>query len=108
MRSTLCKSIFGGRITTDIDQDTLDQLVGNVFIPECFNVNFKLVEAENSPCLPDTSSRDDCFAWIESLPSYTPTVWIGLDGSAEQIRSKAVAKSIMEKYHRVQAVLSEE
>ena len=108
MRSTLCKSIFGGRITTDIDQDTLDRLVGNIFIPECFNVNFKLVEAEKSPCLPDTSSRNDCFSWIESLPSYTPTVWIGLDGSAEQIRSKAVAKSIMGKFDRVQAVLSEE
>jgi len=108
LRSTLCKSIFGGRITKDTDQNILDNLVCMVFNSKCFNVNFKLVNIENSPCLPDGSSKDDCFSWVESFPSYSPPAWIGLDGTAELIRSKAIAKSVMKKFEIVQSVFSDE
>jgi len=97
IRTTLCKGIFGGRVTQDSDQKTLDNLVEKIFTPKCFDVNFKLVDVDDSPTLPDCSSQSDCLAWIESLPSYSPPTWIGLDASAETARSRKIAQSVISK-----------
>merc|ERR1719354_773586 len=77
IQTTLCKGIFGGRITKDVDQDVLDQLVSSLFVPSCFDVNFKLVDEEQGISLPDITTKDKCFAWIEELDDYTPPKWIG-------------------------------
>ncbi len=105
IRSTLCKGVFGGRITKDSDQSTLDALVSRLFVPECFNINFKLVEAEDAPTLPDDTAFDSCLEWIDSLDSITPPTWIGLDGSAEMIRSKLIGKSVISKVEQVENLL---
>jgi len=97
IRTTLCKGVFGGRITKERDQEILDKLVLSLFVPACFDVNFKLVDADDSPSLPDGTSREECQSWIDSLISHTPPLWIGLDGSAETTRSKAIANSVISK-----------
>lgn len=105
IQTTLCKGIFGGRITKDVDQDVLDQLVSSLFVPSCFDVNFKLVDEEQGISLPDITTKDKCFAWIEELDDYTPPTWIGLDGTAETVRSEAIAKSVLMKIGKVEQVL---
>ncbi len=97
IRTTLCKDIFGGRITNDSDQKVLDNLVSNLFVPSCFNVNFKLVEVDNAPILPEDTSLESCLMWIKSLDSNTPPTMVGLDSSAETTRSKTIAKSVLSK-----------
>lgn len=97
IRSTLCKGVYGGRITNAVDQESLDQLVNSVFVVESFNVNFKLGEADDAPCLPDGSTKDDCFEWIESLPAHSPPELIGLDSDAEAAREQRIAKSVSKK-----------
>lgn len=100
IRVTLSKSIFGGRISKPADQDALDLLLNALFVSESFDVGFKLVQTEETgtvPTLPEKTSKDECFSWIESLPPYNPPTWIGLDSSAEEIRSRLMAKSIIEK-----------
>lgn len=101
IRVTLCKGIFGGRIPKEADQKILDKLVSSIFVPESYNVNFKLCDAADSPCLPDGTSEEECLAWIDAIPSYTPPTWIGLEGSAETIRSKAIAKSVISKFEKM-------
>ena len=108
IRTTLCKGVFGGRVTEDSDQDILDRLVNRIFIPNAFNVDFKLVDVDGSPTLPDGSSRDECFAWIDSLSSHNPPTWIGLDSTAETERDRLVAESVAKKYNDVKAALSDE
>jgi len=98
IRSTLCKGVFGGRIPKEYDQNVLDKLVSSVFIADSYDVNFKLVDTDDSPCLPEGTSQEECLSWIDSFPSYTPPTWVGLDGSAETIRSKSIAKSVMSKF----------
>ena len=95
IRATLCRDIFGGRVTKQVDQEVLDNLVGSVFVCDCFNVNFKLADADGAPTLPDGTSKDECFAWIESLPSHTLPTWIGLDANAEEARAERIAKSVL-------------
>uniref|UniRef100_A0A7S2LKS4 AAA+ ATPase domain-containing protein n=1 Tax=Leptocylindrus danicus TaxID=163516 RepID=A0A7S2LKS4_9STRA len=100
IRVTLSKSIFGGRISNPTDQDALDSLLNSLFISKSFDVDFKLVQTEEPgfiPTLPEKTSKDECFSWIESLPPYNPPTWIGLDSFAEEMRSRSMAKSIIEK-----------
>ncbi len=108
IRTTLCKGVFGGRITDDSDQDVLDSLVNRTFVPNAFNVDFKLVDVDGAPTLPEGSSKDECFAWIDSLPSHNPPTWIGLDSAAETERDRMVAESVVNKYGVVAAALSDE
>lgn len=108
IRTTLCKGVFGGRVTNDADQEILDQLVKRVFVPEAFNVDFQLVDVSESPVLPESTSKDDCFAWIGDLPAHNPPTWIGLDASAEAARDNMVAESAVKKYGTVSDSLSDE
>jgi len=97
IRATLCKGVFGGRITDNVDQAILDKLVARVFVTNCFDVNFQLADADGSPTLPEGSSSDDIFAWIDSLPPHTPPTWIGLGSDAEEARELRITKSVVEK-----------
>ena len=108
IRTTLCKGVFGGRVTNDADQEILDNLVNTIFVPESFNVDFSLVNVDGAPVLPEGSSKDECFAWINSLPSHNPPTWIGLDKSAEAARDQMVAESVVKKYGIVSDALSDE
>lgn len=99
--STLCQDIFGGRITKENDQTILDALVSRLFVPSCFDVHFKLVDDDDLLSLPEETSLDSCLMWIKTLDSYTPPKWIGLDGSAEIIRSKTIGESVLSKVQSI-------
>jgi len=103
IRSTLCKGVYGGRITELSDQEVLDELVNTVFVPKAFDVEFKLVSAiPDGPVLPDGSSRDEILQWVHALPAHTPPTWIGLDSSAEVEREKSVAATVVHKVSLIQ------
>lgn len=108
IRTTLRKGVFGGRITNDADQDILDALVNGTFVPRAFDVGFKLAAADGAPALPEGSTKEELFAWIESLPAHNPPTWIGLDETAEVARDKMVAASVVKKYGVVTDALSED
>jgi dynein heavy chain 1 len=102
IRSTLRQGVFGGRVTEPVDQDVLDNLINSLFVKECFNLNFKLVEkASDAPTLPEGTSKDECIAWIGSMASHTPPTWVGLDSDAEKELEIRKAKSIQEKINKV-------
>merc|ERR1712232_256040 len=96
IRSTLRKGVFGGRVTTAVDQKGLDDLVNYLFVQESFNVDYNLVKGvDDGPKLPEHTSKDACFQWIEGLQSYTPPTWIGLDNSAEVEREYRITQSVL-------------
>ena len=98
IRSTLCRGVFGGRVTAASDQEVLNNLVNSLFTKNCFDLDFKLVPSvSDGPTLPENTSKENCFEWIESLPSHAPPTWIGLDSSAEVEREARLAKSVAEK-----------
>lgn len=102
IRSTLQKGVFGGRVTQMADQEALDKLVGTVFIPQAYDLNFKLIPAlSESPLLPEGTSKSECIEWIASLPGHTPPTWLGLDPNAEEELEARQAKSIKSKIVRL-------
>ena len=71
---------------------------------EAFDLNFPLVpSAADGPTLPEGTSKDECFNWINSLASHTPPTWIGLDSDAEKELEIRKAKEIQEKIIKVDA-----
>ena len=98
IRSTLRKGVYGGRITEVVDQTTLDDLVDTIFVPQAFDVGFKLVPSvADSPVAPEGGSLADIVSWCNTLPSRTPPTWVGLDITAEEEREKRLAASVLEK-----------
>lgn len=108
IRTTLRKGVFGGRITDDSDQEILDNLVNKIFVPKAFDVDFALAGVEGAPMLPEGSSKEELFAWINDLPPHNPPTWIGLDETAEIARDKMIAESVVKKVGVVTAALSDE
>jgi dynein heavy chain 1, cytosolic len=107
IRSTLCKGVFGGRVTAMSDQVVLDNLVNSLFVKDCFDLDFKLVPSiSDGPTLPENTSKEHCFEWIASLPSHAPPTWIGLDNSAEVEREARLAKEVSHKVELVFAGIS--
>ena len=102
IRPTLCKGVFGGRITAPVDQDVLDGFVSFLFTPRSFDVEFKLVDSADGPVMPDSTTREACLEWIDKLPEYSPPTWIGLDGSAEVERDKRLVESVVGKIGQLQ------
>jgi dynein heavy chain 1, cytosolic len=102
IRSTLCKGVFGGRVTNPLDQDVLDKLVNTVFVSKAYDLNFRLVpELLESPVLPEGSSKEDCIEWIGSLAEHTPPTWLGLGADAEKELEARRAESIKAKVKRI-------
>mmetsp|Transcript_41601 Transcript_41601/g.47280 ORF Transcript_41601/g.47280 Transcript_41601/m.47280 type:complete len:403 (+) Transcript_41601:3587-4795(+) len=97
IRSTLCKGVFGGRITETVDQEFLDNLVQRIFVTKCYDVNFQLADVEDGVTLPEGSTSKEIFSWIDRLPSRTPTTWIGLGNDAEKTRELTVVESVEKK-----------
>jgi len=109
IRSTLRKGVFGGRVTQPVDQDVLDKLVNYLFVPESFNLGFKLVvDLPDAPTLPEGTSKEECFSWISSLTPHTPPTLLGLDADAEKELELRKAQSIKEKVDRVAAKQAKE
>ena len=102
IRPTLCKGVFGGRITAPTDQKVLDGFVSYLFTPRSFDVEFKLVDAADGPVMPDSTSRDACVEWIDKLPEYSPPTWIGLDGNAEVGRDRRMVENVINKIGQLQ------
>ena len=103
IRATLCRGVFGGRITSDTDQKVLNEIVDYLFSQASFNVDFKLVpSSEDGPKMPEGNTREAYREWIEALPEYTPPEWIGLNRSAEKEREKRLVESTIEKVSLIQ------
>ncbi|CAB9499374.1 heavy chain, flagellar inner arm I1 complex [Seminavis robusta] len=102
IRATLCKGVFGGRVTASSDQEVMDNLVNSLFTKDCFDLDFKLVPSiSDGPTLPENTSKDNCLEWIASLPAHAPPTWIGLDSSAEVEREERLAKEVAGKVEQV-------
>ncbi|KAL3939676.1 MAG: hypothetical protein SGBAC_005637 [Bacillariaceae sp.] len=109
IRSTLRKGVFGGRVTQPVDQDELDKLVNYLFVPESFNLGFKLVLGlPDAPTLPEGTSKEECFTWISSLTPHTPPTFVGLGADAEKELEVRKARSIKEKIELVAAKQAKE
>jgi dynein heavy chain 1 len=103
IRATLCRGIFGGRITTEVDQKVLDEMVDYLFTQLSFDVDFKLVpSSDDGPKMPEGNTREIYLEWIDQLPEHTPPTWIGLDNSAEKEREKRLLESVVKKVAQIQ------
>jgi dynein heavy chain 1 len=108
LRTILSKDVYGGRISQEIDQDRLNDLVNFIFQPKAFDFNFKLGSSDDAPILPEGNTLDDYRLWIQALPDVSPPSWIGLDVAEEANLSKNLAESVLSKFTRIQSIIVEQ
>lgn len=94
LRSLLSVSVFGGRIDNQYDQEVLECFIDNVFVPQAYDVDFKLVE---TLALPEGGKWEDMIEWIEALPATNSPTWLGLSGAAESVRLRARGARVLGK-----------
>ncbi len=83
IRTLLSQSIYGGRVDNVFDQAVVEAFVSQFFRPECFDVDFALVE-DGSVTMPDGEGcRAGYLSWLAKLPNNNPTTWLGLAPTVE-------------------------
>jgi len=82
----LKESLYGGRVDNTFDQELMDTLLDNVFTPESYQNDFKLVnQGTSSLIISGGKSKEQFMEWIHSLPNTNSPTWLGLPSSAESM-----------------------
>lgn len=91
VRTLLSQSLYGGRVDNPFDDELLRTLIDRLFIPQCFDSQFPLVqyslpsgEIRTILVAPEGTCKQDFEKWVDSLPVYNPPDWLGLQATAEK------------------------
>ena len=91
IRTLLVEALYGGRIDNTFDNQLLQSLLCQTFVPEAFNKHFPLVktydEAGNVEIqqeMPEANTKEGFLAWAQKLPVHNSPLWLGLPGTAEE------------------------
>ncbi|KAK3805063.1 MAG: dynein heavy chain [Linnemannia elongata] len=91
IRTLLSQSVYGGRVDSDVDQQLLESFVNSFFRPECYDLNFKLVESsaddEAGLVAPEGTKMSQFLDWVSELPEREPPTWLRLPATAERVLS---------------------
>ncbi|KAJ3451774.1 dynein heavy chain [Anaeramoeba flamelloides] len=109
IRKLLGDTMYGGRVDNDFDQKLLDGMLQELFVPQCYDFNFKLVDykqGENSfeLLMPEGNRYEHFLNWIENLPSTENPTWLGLPKNAELLLLANQGKSALQKLMKIQNV----
>lgn len=108
IRSLLKQSIYGGRIDNEYDQRLLDSFVNTLFTPECYDIDFQLVngsgENEKAIVVPDGTKMEHFLDWVGQLPDLEPPTWLGLPGNAERVLLTLKGNNMLSKVRKMKSL----
>lgn len=79
-------TVYAGRMDHSADRQCVKDTLEKLFVPEMFEVDFKLDltdEANGPPPMPESADSDSLLQWVDSLPETESPTWLGLDRDAE-------------------------
>eukprot|EP01132_Coremiostelium_polycephalum_P002127 gene2127-2619_t len=94
VRTILGSTIYGGRVDNEFDMRILNSFLENLFSPSAFNPDFPLVESIGLS-VPDGTTRQQFYKWIENLPEISTPVWLGLSDNAESLLLTNKSKKVI-------------
>ena len=100
IRCLVRESVYGGKIDTEFDQALLDSFVAFLFQPKAYEVDFKLVpadEGEPGLVMPDATKMDGFIAWTMKLPEQEPPSYLSLPPTAEKVIAIAQGQFLIRK-----------
>lgn len=92
IRQLLIETIYGSKIDNPDDYQAVQGIVERVFVADCFNLDFSLVEGVK---VPEGSAVKDFLQWINDMPEREPPTYLGLAKDADESMLKIEAKQIV-------------
>ncbi|KAF9922924.1 hypothetical protein FBU30_006961 [Linnemannia zychae] len=112
VRTLLSQSVYGGRVDSDGDQQLLESFVNSFFSPECYDLNFKLVESsadeEAGLVAPEGTKMSQFLEWVNELPEREPPTWLRLPATAERVLSTHKAITMLSKVKKIKSLVDDD
>ncbi|KAG0049018.1 hypothetical protein BGZ83_006135 [Gryganskiella cystojenkinii] len=113
IRTLLSQSVYGGRVDSDQDQALLESFVNSFFNAQCYDLNFKLVEAtpESSDAglvAPEGTKMSQFLDWVDQLPEREPPTWLRLPPTAERVLSTHKAITMLSKVKKIKSLVDDD
>lgn len=112
LHTLLTQCVYGGKVDNEFDQRLLSSLLGRLFNPGSFDVDFALVEpgiggggggaVGGRVLMPEGIRRDQFLQWVERLSDVQSPTWLGLPANAERILLATRAQHVLASMLRVQ------
>lgn len=96
LKALLAEVVYGGKVDRTEDSEVIAKLVGQVFTPEAYNLDYTLVP-NVSLQVPEGSGIDAFSEWILDLPERQPPEWLGLPSDAEKSMMAIEGNEVAEK-----------
>ena len=119
MMRALLVNTYGGKIDSDSDATSLQNLINRLIVVESFDEGFDIVKAVNMTpekaiegdgrmlTLPESASWGEMEKWVNRLPEREPPSFLGLPENAEKLLLVEQGKDMVGNLGRVMAVLDE-
>jgi len=104
IRSVLLESTYGGRIDNEFDQQILEKILSQLFLPSAFDeATFLLVSSPTTKELhpPEGTTKAQFHEWVLALPPVNDPTWLGLDQAAENILLATSGKRFVHEYEKM-------
>ncbi|ODQ54001.1 hypothetical protein SAICODRAFT_70683 [Saitoella complicata NRRL Y-17804] len=101
------ETIYGGKIDEVVDEVRLQELVGRLFTPKVYDLDFPLVGGDVSVTIPDANRLEQFQAWVEKLPEREPPTWFGLPEDAEKVLLREQGVRMVESVRNVGRLMDE-
>ncbi|KAI7825176.1 dynein heavy chain [Gamsiella multidivaricata] len=111
IRTLLCQSVYGGRVDSDVDQQLLESFVNSFFRPECYDLEYKLVETTGDDAgltAPEGTKMSQFLEWVGELPEREPPTWLRLPPNAERVLSTHKAVTMLSKIKKIKSLVDDD
>lgn len=118
MIRSLITEMYGGKIDDEGDFKMLSQLIHKFLTPEAYEINHKLVEgagetnndggdAAGDLVVPQGTSMQEFWGWIQALPEREPPTYLGLPANAEKLLLVGLGQGLIDNVRTVTDRLEE-
>ncbi|KAF9586482.1 hypothetical protein BGW38_004001 [Lunasporangiospora selenospora] len=111
IQALLSQSVYGGRVDHEEDQQLLESFVNSFFRSQCYDFNFRLVEASESDeglVAPEGTKMSQFLDWVNELPEREPPTWLRLPPNAERVLSTHNAIKMLSKVKKIKSLVDDD
>lgn len=97
MRYLISRIVYGPKLDSASDRDTVKQLIDYLFDPSVFETSFTFTPGVPETQVPEVLEYDTLQSWLNSLPSNEPPTWLGLDPDADDKQHELIVSKVRRK-----------
>jgi dynein heavy chain 1 len=94
LQSLIVKTVYGGKIDSEIDFEILKELVCEYLSPHMFDKEFSLVNTTSYTLrIPESNDFNSLMAWTRSLADFEPPSWLSIPNRCDLLIKESAGTS---------------